>query len=186
MTTRGRPLRFVLVVVAVVVAADQAFKAVITSSLFLGERVELLPGLALVSVRNRGIAFGLLGNGDESLVIAVTLVALGILIVVFARAAAGPWGWLGVGLIGGGALGNLVDRVRDGAVVDYIKIDLWPAFNLADAAITVGVVLLLVGQLQRDRAEQPGGESPELDATAPDGPLSPGSREVGGSIGDPS
>ncbi len=175
-----------MAVIAIVVAADQALKAAIVSNLSLGERVDVLPGLAVVSVRNSGIAFGLLGDGDEGLVIAVTLIALAILMVVFARAPAGPWGWVGVGLIVGGALGNLADRVRDGAVVDFIKFDFWPAFNLADSAITVGIVLLLLGQLQRERATEADDELGEPLPAAPDRALSAGSGEVGGSIGNPS
>ena len=140
-------------IVAIVIVLDQAVKAVIVSDLTIGERVEVLPVLSIVSVRNRGIAFGLLDNSGEGLVIAVTLVALAILVFFFARSTAGLWGWFGVGLVVGGALGNLTDRVRDGSVVDYIKFDLWPAFNLADSAITVGIAVLLLGYLKRDRAQ---------------------------------
>ena len=146
-------------VAAVVIVLDQAVKAVIVSDLTIGEHVEVLPVLSIVSVRNRGIAFGLLDNGSEGLVIAVTVVALAILVFFFARSAAGVWGWFGVGLVVGGALGNLIDRVRDGSVVDFIKFDLWPAFNLADSAITVGIAVLLLGYLERERTQSAADEA---------------------------
>jgi signal peptidase II len=182
--TPPRTLRLVLIVVAIVVAADQALKAAIVSNLFLGERVEVLPGFALVSVRNNGIAFDLLSDANEFVVLAVTLAALAILLAVFARNSTGRFGWLGVGLIVGGALGNLIDRVRDGAVVDFIKIDLWPAFNLADTTITVGIVVLVLGALRRDPSEQ--GEGSSQDAAPPrrELPAAHRAEEGGGSIGE--
>ena len=101
------------------------------------------------------MAFGQLQDGGiiVSLVIAL---ALGALLVYFARHASTPLIWLPTGMLLGGALGNIVDRVREGAVIDYLKLPHWPAFNVADAAITVGVVILLVvverGERARDRA----------------------------------
>lgn len=169
MSSTRRRTRLVVAVAALAVTVDQAVKAAIVSELAVGERIELLPGLALVSVRNRGIAFGLLSDAQEWLVIAVTLVALAILIGVFTRAAVGPWGWTGVGLVAGGALGNLADRVRGGSVVDYIKFDFWPAFNFADAAITIGVLLLLLGHFQRERAAPASTWSEEPDGARRDG-----------------
>jgi signal peptidase II len=70
-------------------------------------------------------------------------VALLALVLYFARHTAKPLMWLPVGLLLGGALGNIIDRVREGAVVDFLKIPMWPAFNLADVAITVGVLSLI-------------------------------------------
>ncbi|MGI9557260.1 MAG: signal peptidase II [Solirubrobacterales bacterium] len=185
MSPGSRPVRIVAAVAALVVAADQALKAAVVSEVAAGDRIEVFSFFGIVFTRNRGIAFGLLGDAQEWLVIAVTLVALGVLLLVFTRAAVGRMGWIGVGLVAGGALGNLADRVRDGSVVDFIKFDLWPAFNLADAAITVGVILLLLGQLQRDAPEEePGGAADEAEVPpeAPPGPL-PGVRPPGGAAG---
>ena len=185
MSERTRAFRRVLVVVALVVAADQALKVAIVSNLFVGERVEVLPIFSLVSVRNDGVAFNLLSGSSAVLVLVVTLVALVLLLLVFTRAATGRFGWLGVGLIAGGALGNLVDRLRDGAVVDFIKFDLWPAFNLADAAITIGIAVLLLGALQGDGSREAEEEPESAPTIGPDRALGPRAEEVGGSIGDP-
>ena len=74
--------------------------------------------------------------------LAITIAALALLLAWFALDTARPGLWLGVGLLIGGALGNLIDRVRDGAVTDFIDPPLWPAFNVADVAITAGVVVI--------------------------------------------
>ncbi|MDQ3677580.1 MAG: signal peptidase II, partial [Actinomycetota bacterium] len=98
-----------------------------------------------------GVAFGQLQNGGVivSVVIAIALAAL---LVFFARHAQRPLVWLPTGMLLGGALGNIVDRVREGAVIDYLKLPHWPAFNVADASITVGVVILLVVVERANRA----------------------------------
>lgn len=126
-----------------VVALDQATKAAVRSSLHLGERHDLLLGIDLVHVRNRGIAFGLFAGGGALLTV-LTYTALGILLVYFARHAGQRLLWLPTGLLLGGALGNLIDRARLGAVTDFIDPPWWPAFNAADTAITLGVLALLV------------------------------------------
>ena len=129
-------------VLAAVLAADQATKALVRGDLLVGERREVLPFLDLVRVRNDGIAFGALGGGQAVVIVAVTVALLGLL-AFFALHADRPGVWLPTGLLLGGALGNIVDRVRDGAVTDFLKVPHWPAFNVADIAITLGVVALL-------------------------------------------
>ena len=114
----------------------------------------MVPGVDLVHVRNRGIAFGLL-DGRSVVLTVLTAAALALLVVYFALHSTRPVLWLATGLLLGGALGNLVDRVRDDAVTDFIDLPLWPAFNLADAAITIGVVVLLIS-LEMGRAGGPG------------------------------
>ena len=133
-----------LAVAGLVVAADQASKAAIVSGLEVGERVDLSLGVDLERVTNNGVAFGLLYDASDGIVLAVTLGALALVLGWFATDAARPQLWIGVGLLTGGALGNLADRVRDGAVTDFIDPPLWPAFNLADIAITAGVVVLVL------------------------------------------
>ena len=123
--------------------ADQALKAVIESNLVPGEDVELLGPLGLTLSHNRGVAFGLAGGGGPKLVL-VAVVALGLIAYVFSRNATRPGTWVAAGLLAGGALGNLADRVRVDAVTDYIDLATWPPFNLADVAITLGVALLLL------------------------------------------
>ncbi len=124
------------------VAADQAVKALVRATIDRGEAVDLVLGIELVNVRNRGIAFGLFAGGGTLLVI-FALAALTALLVFFARHRDRPLVWLPTGLLIGGALGNLIDRTLDGAVTDFADLPLWPAFNLADVAITFGVLTLL-------------------------------------------
>lgn len=124
------------------VAADQAVKALVRATIDRGEAVDLVLGIELVNVRNRGIAFGLFAGGGALLVI-FALAALTALLVFFARHRDRPLVWLPTGLLIGGALGNLIDRTLDGAVTDFADLPLWPAFNLADVAITFGVLTLL-------------------------------------------
>jgi signal peptidase II len=126
-----------------VVALDQGTKAIATSLVDRGDRVEVLPFLAFENVRNKGIAFGL-GGDISAVLIGVTIVLLLGLLVFLAARADGGWLWLPAALLLGGALGNLADRVRDGAVTDFIDLPLWPTFNLADVSIVVGVLLLLL------------------------------------------
>lgn len=128
----------------VIVAVDQGTKALATSLIDRGERVEILPFLAFENVRNKGIAFGL--GGDISvIVIAATVVLLVGLLAFLARRSQTGWLlWLPAALLVGGALGNLADRARDGAVIDFIELPLWPTFNLADVSIVAGVLLLLI------------------------------------------
>jgi signal peptidase II len=124
-----------------VVVIDQAAKALIEANLVPGEHVDVLGPLSLTLTHNRGVAFGLASGGGATLV-ALTVVALLFVGILFARNPTRPGMWIAVGLLAGGALGNLADRVRAGAVTDYIDVLSWPPFNLADVAITLGVVVL--------------------------------------------
>lgn len=141
-------------VLACILLADQAVKALVTSSLARGEEREVLAGIKLVNVRNSGVAFGQLQNGGV-IVAAVIAVAVVALVVYFARHGTRPWMWLPTGLLLGGALGNIVDRLREGAVIDFVKLPYWPPFNVADSAITVGVVVLLFVIDRDDGAARP-------------------------------
>jgi signal peptidase II len=136
------PARRAAAVALATVAADQAVKAVVRTTIERGEEVELLLGIQLVNVRNRGIAFGLFAGGGAVLVI-FAVAALAALLIFFARHRDRPLVWLPTGLLIGGALGNLLDRTLEGAVTDFVDLPLWPAFNLADVAITLGVISLL-------------------------------------------
>jgi signal peptidase II len=140
--TRARTLARAAFVFAVVLAADQLTKALVNADIARGDSVALLPGLDLVNTRNRGVAFGLLAGGGPIVVIVAVVVLTGL--VVFAwRQWDRPLVWLPVGMLLGGAAGNLLDRAREGAVTDFLDPVLWPAFNVADASITIGVVLLI-------------------------------------------
>lgn len=148
--------RRMLLALSGVVAVDQLTKGIAVAALERGEQFELGFGLELTNVRNRGIAFGLFADGQD-VVMAVTAAALALILVYFAVNAASAGLWLGVGLIGGGALGNMADRVRIEAVVDFIDPPLWPAFNVADIAIVSGVLVLLwvAEEAARDRRAPP-------------------------------
>jgi signal peptidase II len=124
------------------VALDQVVKALVRSGLAVGERVDVIPGVHLEHVLNDGVAFGFFSGGGWVLV-AVGVVALAALLAFFATHLRQPLAWLPTGLLIGGAAGNLIDRLRAGAVTDFVKLPHWPAFNLADAAITIGVVVLV-------------------------------------------
>ena len=154
-------MRFVLLLAGAIVTLDQITKAIALERLPLGVPVTVIDGwLALTLVLNPGLAFGLLGSvppGGRWVVAALSLVALAVLARVALRVLpAGGWtGRLAIGLIFGGAVGNLVDRARFGAVVDFVDVYWrgwhWPAFNVADSAITVGVALLAL-RLLNDRS----------------------------------
>ena len=128
--------------VAVVMALDQGSKELVKSSLGRGESVNVFFGLDLTNTRNTGVAFGAL-EGSATTVGVLIGVALVVLVGYFAMNAARPRLWLPVGMLLGGALGNLLDRAREGAVVDFIDPVAWPAFNLADSVIVIGVLGLL-------------------------------------------
>jgi signal peptidase II len=129
-------------VLAGVIAADQLTKHLVDGSIGVGEHRRLLPGVELVHTVNNGVAFSVSAGGPQ-IVVVVIAVAVAAIVAYFVTHVDRPLLWLPAGLMVGGALGNLVDRIRSGAVTDFIKLPHWPAFNLADTAITIGVVALL-------------------------------------------
>ncbi len=139
------------------VVADQLTKAVVTSELSLGEQTDVIGPLTIHHVQNTGIAFGLFGSATP-IVTAVTALAVAWMIYFFARSG-GRHGLLPValGFLIGGSTSNLIDRLRLGHVTDFLDFAFWPAFNLADAFIVVGVILLVValfaGDTPRRRVE---------------------------------
>ena len=136
-------LRAGLVVLGVV-ALDQLTKHLVENSIVPGEEHRLLPGVQLVDARNHGVAFGFF-PGHHVVVTVIIGVAVLALLVYFLRNSTKPLIWLPTGMLIGGALGNIIDRLRAGSVTDFIKLPLgWPPFNLADASITIGVVLLVL------------------------------------------
>jgi signal peptidase II len=144
-----------------VVALDQAAKLLVLDRLPLGVPISLVDELlSFTLVMNPGLAFGLLGSVPRTwrwVVAALSLIALAVLARVALRVLpAGGWvGRVAIGLIFGGAVGNLIDRARFGAVIDFVDVHWrgwhWPAFNVADSAITVGVALLAL-RLITDRS----------------------------------
>lgn len=129
-------------VALIVFALDWVSKRGVESSIVTGEERRFLPGIELVHTRNRGVAFGLFAGAGDVVTIAIAVAVIALL-VYFVRRSRSSLIWLPAGMLIGGALGNVVDRLRDGAVTDFIKLPLgWPPFNLADAAITIGVLIL--------------------------------------------
>jgi signal peptidase II len=147
-------------VAAAVLAFDQWTKAVIQSALGpAGSRgsVPVAGDWFLIEyAQNRGVAFGALA--DRPVLAPLLALAMLLALVVYAVRAAsrGPWLVAGIGLVGGGAVGNLIDRLRFGYVIDFVAIGPWPNFNVADAAICVGVVCLAIDALVRPEPEGTG------------------------------
>ena len=142
-------------VTAIVIVLDQATKGLVRHNVVIGEHKDVFLGIDIVHVQNEGVAFNQLGGGGTlvSIVVGAALLAL---LAYFATHLNKPLVWLPTGMLLGGALGNIIDRIRYGAVTDFIKLPAWPAFNLADASITLGVlVLLYVIERQRDGAARP-------------------------------
>jgi signal peptidase II len=129
-------------VLAGVLLVDQITKRLVQSNITEGDRNNVFFGVDLVHVRNHGVAFGAFAGGG-TIVAVIIGVALVVLVVWFMRHSARPLAWLPTGLLLGGAVGNIFDRIRDGAVTDFVKFPAWPAFNIADVAITFGVLSLL-------------------------------------------
>ena len=140
--TRGRGWALALVTVGVVIVLDQATKAWVRSSIDPHEKINVFFGIDLTHVTNTGVAFGAF-SGSGALVLIAVLVAMAGLLAYFAAHAGEPRLWLPVGMVFGGALGNLADRVRIDGVTDFIDPVLWPAFNFADMCIVFGVLGVL-------------------------------------------
>jgi signal peptidase II len=156
MSSRHTPL---LILATVLVLLDQAAKWLVVRNMALGEAITVIPGFFdLVYVLNRGASFGMLNRGDITwqrwFFIAMTLVAIAV-IAYMVRMSKPEERLLrlALGCILGGAVGNLIDRVRQGMVVDFLDFYVgsyhWPAFNVADSAISVGAVLLIVSFYMR-------------------------------------
>ena len=141
-----------LLVAAAAVAADQVTKQLVARTLALGDSVELAGPLSIHHVHNSGIAFGLFSSAT-SIVIALTGIAVGCLVLFFARSGRRhPLLPVALGLVLGGSVSNLLDRVRLGYVTDFLDLAYWPSFNLADTFIVVGVGLLFVSFVAADRS----------------------------------
>jgi signal peptidase II len=138
------PVARAALVLALVVICDQLAKRAVEHSIVPGEEQKVLPGISLVYSRNRGVAFGLQPGSNVAVTVLIAL-ALAVLLVYFVRHRSEAYMWLPTGMLFGGAIGNLIDRIRHGGVTDFIKLPLgWPPFNIADASITLGVLALFL------------------------------------------
>ena len=137
------------------VVADQLTKSVVTRALPLDDSVHVVGPLSIHHVQNSGIAFGFFSSAT-AIVTAVTAIAVVWMLVFFARSGSRhPVLPAALGLLIGGSLSNLVDRIRLHHVTDFIDVRWWPAFNLADSFIVVGVAILLVALIATDRKPRP-------------------------------
>ena len=136
----------------VVLALDQITKQIVVAAIERADPHEIALGFELANVRNKGVAFGLLAGGEVP-VLFITVCALALLLTYFAFHSQAPSLWIAVGLLSGGAVGNLLDRLRIDAVIDFLDPPFWPAFNLADVAIVAGVALLVLTLTAGQQAE---------------------------------
>jgi signal peptidase II len=143
-TRSQRALAFgrVAVLVVVVLILDQVTKHAVVANIPVGTTQKFLPAINLVHIHNSGVAFGFFAGGG-AVVLVLTLSALAALVIYFLLRPTRPWLWLPTGLLVGGAIGNLIDRLAHGYVTDFVKLPAWPAFNVSDMAITFGVLSLL-------------------------------------------
>jgi signal peptidase II len=140
-------------VVLAAIAADQLTKWIVSSQLSLDESLHVLGPFSIHHVQNSGIAFGLFASATP-LVTALTALAVGWMLLFFARSGARhPVLPVALGLLIGGSTSNLIDRIRLGHVTDFLDLRYWPAFNLADSFIVIGVgilfLALVVGETRR-------------------------------------
>lgn len=152
--TRAARYALLAVVGLVVIAVDQATKSSIMQSMRLHESIPIIPNLfSLTYIRNPGAAFGLLAGSSDAFRMVffgiTSLFALALLGTILVRLPEKDWiGQLSIAGILGGAIGNLIDRLRFGEVIDFLDVYVesyhWPAFNVADSAISVGVVCLII------------------------------------------
>jgi signal peptidase II len=145
-------------VLVLVVGLDQLTKALVRGGIEVGEEDSVLPAISLVHVRNTGVAFGAFSGGGI-IVVALVAAALAALLFYFFTHLDKRLVWLPTGMLLGGSIGNIIDRVRDGAVTDFVKLPAWPAFNVADVSITFGVIVLLWVVEQQDRARAADGRT---------------------------
>jgi signal peptidase II len=149
-----------LAVAFAAVVADQVTKQIVVSSLELGESVHVVGPLEIRHVTNPGIAFGLFSSWATAVTV-LTAVAVGWMLFYFARSGARhPVLPVALGLLIGGSVSNLIDRLRLGHVTDFLDLRFWPAFNLADSFIVLGVAILLAALVSAER-------QPRLRRTAP-------------------
>ncbi len=140
-----RRFKYVFLISLVIIVLDQITKHFVLKYMNPFESIEIFPFLHIVSVRNTGGAFGMFKSVGSTLFIAVSVMAIIFVIWLLIRT---KEGYFGLSLILGGAIGNLIDRLRYGWVVDFIDFSIgkfhWPAFNVADSALTIGVIVFLL------------------------------------------
>lgn len=146
MFSRNGKILVFFITFIITVAVDQVTKALVSALVAPGSSVTLIPHvLSITHTTNKGAAFGLLA-GSGQIVFWSALVVVAIMLIWFYRAheQKNVWSFIALGLMIGGAVGNLVDRIFRGRIVDFIDVGWWPVFNMADIAIVAGVIMLIV------------------------------------------
>jgi signal peptidase II len=167
---KRRPVRWLYLSAALVLLLDFATKAFARAALQGHAPIDLIPNVVRLSyTTNTGGAFGLLD--EVPWLFAAATIAVSVAIVWMSPRIHKPFTAVAVGMILGGALGNLADRLSgglslDGRVTDFIDFRIWPVFNVADAAIVIGAFLLVIGSMRKDRSDEPEPE-PASGATSP-------------------
>lgn len=134
--------------------ADQLLKKLFSGAMQLGESIPVLPGVFhLTYIQNPGAAFGLFENQTLFFIVIAAFLLAFLAFAYKELAAQGIWVRFGMSLLAGGAVGNLLDRVRFGAVIDYLDFRIWPIFNLADIGICLGAALIVWGLLREEGRE---------------------------------
>ncbi len=140
------------VIAIVTIVADQVTKFVARRSFTFDDPFQVLPFLQFTNTRNTGIAFGQFQN-NQTIVIGLALVAITWMVIYFARSGGRhPLLPVAIGLLFGGAVSNLFDRISQGYVTDFLHISGFPVFNLADTAITIGVIMLIITLVSSERS----------------------------------
>jgi len=138
----------------VVIFIDYLTKKIIVSNVMLYDSISVLPFLNIVHVQNRGAAFSILSNLGNQYFIGISVIAIFTIVWYLARLPKGLE-LVALSLILGGAIGNLIDRIQIGKVTDFIDVFIgrwhWPAFNVADSALTIGIILFLIANIKRGR-----------------------------------
>lgn len=155
MTSKAKRELLLFLLAMGVVAADQLSKLWVRGHLWLGESIPLAGPIRLTHVHNSGVAFGFLPNHTFPIFLTIAM-SIAIIVLSYRLAAFHPWPVkVSLGLILGGGVGNLIDRLPDGYVTDFIDLQVWPVFNLADSSIVVGTILLAAFLLFPDGKRPP-------------------------------
>lgn len=145
----------IAVISSLVVGLDVVTKMIIVERIRLYDSISVLPFLNIVHVENKGAAFSILSDMGNNYFIVISFIAISVIIVYLSKLSKGLELYA-MSLILGGAIGNLIDRIRIGKVIDFIDIFVgrhhWPAFNVADSALTIGIILFLIATIRHGRA----------------------------------
>jgi signal peptidase II len=141
---------YIIFIVSAVIALDQITKHLIINYLSFSDSIEIFPFLHIVNIRNTGAAFGILRNFGSIFFIVISVAAMIFVINLLVRR---TYNFIGLSLVLGGATGNLIDRIFYGKVVDFIDFSVgsfhWPSFNVADSALTLGIIIIFLSSLFR-------------------------------------